>query len=531
MKRISWLPNLCCGLIVVLGSCGSNEVVGPTGPFRLTIDGDASFQGPHGGQSIAVVVVRTSDGAVVAGEAGTVSASADPAFSFTFTGLLVVGVAYEVHYWIDSNLGGGTEGVCDPEANDHQWIVAIAAVEGDVTITEAHNAANTGDVCDTFTTDLTFALDASFQGPHGGHPISVAVLRTGDGAVVARQIGTVSASEDPAFSSAFPGLLVVGVAYQVHYWIDSNFGGGSVGVCDPKENDHQWSVDVPAVQGDVAITEAHNDATTMDVCPTFSSNWRANEPAGYAAIVGRGFNSKASDDADRGTGEFPYKSGGSEGWDGVEQRAGRFTIIEDATAPVSPANVAQLEYTEGMNGGSAPATLQTQWFPTVHGVNYQELYVSYAFKISDDFHGHRTSTNKLFHYWVASTNRIFGRLVGTDDGPLQYQIGLQGSAPPCETRSRLVPNQGESGVLSRGEWYEMELQFVLNTTGMCDGIFRVWVNGTKIIEYTDVGILQRGEGNSVFNQVQLSTTWGGGGDVAPHSFFLWVDEVYASGTQ
>ena len=66
-------------------------------------------------------------------------------------GLLEEGEAYQVHYWIDSNFGGGTVGVCDPKANDHQWNVAIAAVAGDVTITESHNAANTVDVCTTFT--------------------------------------------------------------------------------------------------------------------------------------------------------------------------------------------------------------------------------------------------------------------------------------------------------------------------------------------------------------------------------------------
>ena len=45
---------------------------------------------------------------------------------------------------------------------------------------------------------------------------------------------------------------------------------GSVGVCDPKANDHQWSVDIPAVAGDVTITEAHNAANTVDVCTTFT---------------------------------------------------------------------------------------------------------------------------------------------------------------------------------------------------------------------------------------------------------------------
>ena len=98
----------------------------------------------------------------------------------------------------------------------------------------------------------------------------VAVVRTSDGVVVAQETGSVSATADPAFSFTWLGLLEEGEAYQVHYWIDSNFGGGTVGVCDPKANDHQWSVDIPAVAGDVTITEAHNPANTVDVCTTFT---------------------------------------------------------------------------------------------------------------------------------------------------------------------------------------------------------------------------------------------------------------------
>ncbi len=121
--------------------------------FQLTFQGDLSFQGPHAGHSIAVALVRASDGTVEAQQTGTVSApTADPAFSFTFAGLLVTGVAYQVHYWIDSNFNGGTVGVCDPKAIDHQWNVAIAAVTGDVTIAEVHSGATTVDVCTTFAT-------------------------------------------------------------------------------------------------------------------------------------------------------------------------------------------------------------------------------------------------------------------------------------------------------------------------------------------------------------------------------------------
>ena len=116
---------------------------------------------------------------------------------------------------------------------------------------------------------LTFSGDATFQGPHTGHSIYVAVVRPSDGAVLATQNGTVSGTMDPSFSFSFPAVFETGVAYEVHYWIDSNFGGGTVGVCDPKAIDHQWNVAVPAVLADVSITELHDATATADVCASF----------------------------------------------------------------------------------------------------------------------------------------------------------------------------------------------------------------------------------------------------------------------
>ena len=56
-------------------------------------------------------------------------------------------------------------------------------------------------VTDPATYQLTFQGDASFQGPHGSHSISVRLVRTSDGALVGPNYsGTVSASADPAFA-------------------------------------------------------------------------------------------------------------------------------------------------------------------------------------------------------------------------------------------------------------------------------------------------------------------------------------------
>jgi hypothetical protein len=258
---------LAVALMLVMGTgCGDE---GPDGPFRLTFELDASYHTPHQNQMVWVAVVDPSDGSVIARESGTVSATADPAFSYTTSAVLQAGNEYEVHYWIDSNFSAGTLGVCDPPANDHQWNVAVPAVSADVTLSESHDPQSIDEVCATFTADLTFAGDATYQTPHGDDPISVAVVRASDVQIVATESGTVSGEDDPAFSFDFPGLLVIGVEYQIHYWIDSNFGDGTLGTCDPPANDHQWNIAVPAVEADVDILEDHDATSTSDVCSTF----------------------------------------------------------------------------------------------------------------------------------------------------------------------------------------------------------------------------------------------------------------------
>lgn len=117
----------------------------------LTFRGDASFSGPHGGQAIHVVVTHAAKRVVVARRSGTVSAEGDPAFLFTFEDLLPRREWFEVRYWIDSNLGGGTMGKCDPKDIDHQWVRTVGALKAeDVTLRAAHLPEATADVCQSF---------------------------------------------------------------------------------------------------------------------------------------------------------------------------------------------------------------------------------------------------------------------------------------------------------------------------------------------------------------------------------------------
>ena len=156
MKRPLYVRNLCMALLVTLFACSDNDTgidfgAPPPGPYRLTLNGDASFQGQHGGHPINVVVVsRNLGGFVVAEERVTISPTADHSFTFGFSSLLAEGVDHDVHYWIDSNIGGGSPGTCDPPENDHQWSVAILNPRAGIELGEGHDDANNTEVCASF---------------------------------------------------------------------------------------------------------------------------------------------------------------------------------------------------------------------------------------------------------------------------------------------------------------------------------------------------------------------------------------------
>ena len=150
--RPLYISTLCAALLVTLGACDKTDTGidfggPPPGPYRLTLQGNASFNGPHGDQSISVVVVSRNLGFVVAEETATISPTEDPSFTVSFSRLLAEGGDYDVFYWIDSNIGGGSIGICDPPENDHQWSEAVLNPREGIFLGVDHDDAETSDAC------------------------------------------------------------------------------------------------------------------------------------------------------------------------------------------------------------------------------------------------------------------------------------------------------------------------------------------------------------------------------------------------
>jgi len=148
--KILFLMLTCLTLFACDTGGGSNSHSSDPGPYQIVFSLDDSFQIPHGNQPIRIALVRLTDGLVLEEAFGTVSAIADPTYTFSPTATMERGTSYAVHYWIDSNIGGGTLGLCDPTDYDHQWSTEFFMPTNDINFAVGYEPALTEYVCDTF---------------------------------------------------------------------------------------------------------------------------------------------------------------------------------------------------------------------------------------------------------------------------------------------------------------------------------------------------------------------------------------------
>jgi hypothetical protein len=248
-----------------------------------------------------------------------------------------------------------------------------------------------------------------------------------------------------------------------------------------------------------------------------------NEPPGFRPLADRAFLSKATGDRDRGDKEC---RGGSECWDGVEFRYGKFEILEDRSAPFSCCSIARMRYPAGHRSGTAPATVQTLVFrPPV-----RQLYVSIWARISSNWFGNQSGTNKMFFLGAAGgNNQFFLSAEGQGHGALVPQVRLQGIG---DRRARVAPNVAPGTVLTRGAWQHWEVMLTCNSgVNASDGTIDFWLDGTHVTSVKNVNWTQTKHPTRVcdFPIFHWSPTYGGGGAPPPEEQFLDFDHVYVSG--
>ena len=280
---------------------------------------------------------------------------------------------------------------------------------------------------------------------------------------------------------------------------------------------------VPAGDRSVSKQPASDPSNSTAVARRGAGAAHRNEPAGFLRLTYRAFLTTASADDDRGDKEC---RGGSECWDGVEFRYRHFAIIEERREQFSCCTIARMNYPAGHRSGTAPATVQTLVFrPPV-----KQLYVEIWARLSPNWFGNQSGTNKMFFLGASSgNNQFFLSAEGRGNGRLEPQIRLQGIGDP---RARVRPNVAPGAELTRGAWQRWEFLLTCNSgLNASNGTIDFWLDGKHVTSVRNVNWTQtkhpgRGCDFPIFH---WSPTYGGGGAPAPDHQYLDFDHVYVSG--
>ena len=235
----------------------------------------------------------------------------------------------------------------------------------------------------------------------------------------------------------------------------------------------------------------------------------SNEPAGMTRIDDRPFNSLAEHAA-------PF----APAWDTDNS----LSIISDNTAPISAPNVLRVTYPAGFPAGSAPGHAGT-----LHTA-YKTVYIRFAAKLSANWVGNGSGTNKYLYEWIVTPNKpaFFFSAEGAGNAPLHPWARLQDIVVFPGGSGNLSPNLVPSAEIIRGRWHTFEIILTGNSAGTADGIIDWYLDGVHV---GHVAGIQWTPAATTFNTFELRPIWGGI-DAAPaitqDQTMDW-DDVYLSG--
>lgn len=228
--------------------------------------------------------------------------------------------------------------------------------------------------------------------------------------------------------------------------------------------------------------------------------------------------------------------------------ATHIVVVQDANAPHSPSSVLQVDFEVGTQPGFTVATGYrsfTGWdlASELSNTEYSEFYESTWFKIlSANFETQQVGVKVLGYWGVADNNQD----PASGPGPVQLYAVMRnlhegGPGTSIETRwpldmytqgvtSQYWPqNLNASKMIVAGQWHHFETYMKLNDIGSDNGIWRWWLDGVLIGEYTNVRFITGTRSSGFFGR-KFQLVWGGqGGTARTRTDYVWFDHLYFSG--
>jgi hypothetical protein len=299
-----------------------------------------------------------------------------------------------------------------------------------------------------------------------------------------------------------------------------------VGACEGSE---PTAMDLPAEATEAG--DAPPEAIVPDLEPNLLvSTSLTNQPTGFSPIAEW---SAAS--------LWPLGTTATSGYGIISGRWGRWynatSSASDASAPKSSSGTLQFKWPKGLTPGTSPGMV-TAWTST-SGTEYSKVYESGWVKIpSSSFEQHGPSYGlKMFGFWASgrknySNSQNFGWTRGPRTNPVSaFQFILMQQQIVNRAMTPNVAHNLGTYYFTAGKWHRYEILMEINTIGQANGKFKMWWNGVKTHDYSNV-VWRTSTYPAKFFARKWDPVWGGsGGSSKTRDDRLLVDHLYISGVK
>jgi len=219
-------------------------------------------------------------------------------------------------------------------------------------------------------------------------------------------------------------------------------------------------------------------------------------------------------------------------------------VSSDASAPSGDGLVLDLRFPLGQPSGSGPGVVQ-EWDQCGDSSNTDDskIYVDFTIKLAGgpngnlaDWEQHPVLT-KILGFWGSGRNDQ-----GANASDMYGHVWASGGSTfssswsPSWIMSHFPPgargfsqNANPTKQIVAGRWHRMEILMEMNgSPGSTDGILKWWIDGTLVLNYSDVTYNSSGSPSGFYGR-HNSPTWGGSGaSPKTREDHIYYDHMYMS---
>jgi hypothetical protein len=162
----------------------------------------------------------------------------------------------------------------------------------------------------------------------------------------------------------------------------------------------------------------------------------------------------------------------------------------------------------------------------------KSVYLSFWLKISPNWYGNASGNNKVIYTMINNTPSAVIEIGGSEMGELVPEVVVQGvqaiTGVALSGGAAVLRPNVKSVAMPRGSWHRWEVVFTANSTGNADGSILEWFDGSLVVSYPNA--VQWTATQRQWEWSSWDPIYGGSGPPVPADQFMWIKDLYISGS-